>query len=84
VSALDDIAAAIAAIGRAITYEAEQYVVSPREYAWISNPVGEPPTTNAVMVAWKTGAIDETHPAAAALLARARGGQDQEERRSGS
>lgn len=83
-SALDDIVAAIAAVSRAVAYEAEQHVVSPREYAWISNPVGDPPTGHAVMVAWQTGAIDENHPAAAAFLAHVRGRQNPEENPSGS
>lgn len=52
--------------------EPEQYVVHPAEHAWITNPVGPPPTTNAVIVAMQVGAIDGSHPAVEALMSQHR------------
>lgn len=72
-SILDGLRAAKAMIDQTPPFGPDQYIVHPTEYAWIKNPVGPPPTVNAVSVALSTGAIDDTHPAAAALKARLTG-----------
>lgn len=64
---------AMQAVADAPAYPPESYEVHPAEYAWIKNPVGDPPSWRAVMVAWKTGAIDADHRAAQEMMTHLRG-----------
>lgn len=49
-------------------YEPEPYLVHPREYAWIKEPVGPAPTWNAIQVALAVGAVTMEHPEAQRLM----------------
>lgn len=50
--------------------EDNRYLVHPTEYGWITNPVGPPPSDQAVFVALQVGAVDNKHPAVQALMSR--------------
>lgn len=60
-----------------------QFTVHPAEYDWIKNPIGEPPSTHAVMVALAVGSIQAGHPEYDSVMAALSGPHDNAVRTDG-